>query len=134
MNSRPRAATVRAMPGAGRLRVATLGEKAFTRLLGRESSVLHSLEFIVSSDIVLFKQLSWISSNDERSALTTLLDGLRAPHLQTPTAEQALTLEALLQASSLQDLKACAHTAAQAPLATPTPRPTPPNLCKWAPD
>lgn len=34
INSAPRAATVRAKPGEGRLRVATLGEKAFTRLLG----------------------------------------------------------------------------------------------------
>ncbi|GAA5999874.1 hypothetical protein JCM10207_005951 [Rhodosporidiobolus poonsookiae] len=34
INSAPRAATVRAQPGEGRLRVATLGEKAFTRLLG----------------------------------------------------------------------------------------------------
>ncbi|GAA5950698.1 hypothetical protein JCM3765_000582 [Sporobolomyces pararoseus] len=34
INSAPRAATVRAIPGKGRLRVATLGEKAFTRLLG----------------------------------------------------------------------------------------------------
>ncbi|GAA5887815.1 hypothetical protein JCM5296_001776 [Sporobolomyces johnsonii] len=34
INSAPRAATVRALPGQGRLRVATLGEKAFTRLLG----------------------------------------------------------------------------------------------------
>lgn len=34
INSAPRAATVRAKPGSGRLRVATLGEKAFTRLLG----------------------------------------------------------------------------------------------------
>ncbi|GAA5925589.1 cAMP-dependent protein kinase regulatory subunit BCY1 [Sporobolomyces koalae] len=34
INSAPRAATVRAVPGQGRLRVATLGEKAFTRLLG----------------------------------------------------------------------------------------------------
>ncbi|GAA6060998.1 hypothetical protein JCM10212_000684 [Sporobolomyces blumeae] len=34
INSAPRAATVRAIPGRGRLRVATLGEKAFTRLLG----------------------------------------------------------------------------------------------------
>ncbi|ORY84101.1 cyclic nucleotide-binding-like protein [Leucosporidium creatinivorum] len=34
LNSAPRAATVRAQAGQGRLRVATLGEKAFTRLLG----------------------------------------------------------------------------------------------------
>ncbi|GAA5984088.1 hypothetical protein JCM10908_006045 [Rhodotorula pacifica] len=34
INSAPRAATVRSKPGEGRLRVATLGEKAFTRLLG----------------------------------------------------------------------------------------------------
>ncbi|GAA5871470.1 hypothetical protein JCM8547_001352 [Rhodosporidiobolus lusitaniae] len=34
INSAPRAATVRAVAGEGRLRVATLGEKAFTRLLG----------------------------------------------------------------------------------------------------
>ncbi|GAA5933640.1 hypothetical protein JCM1841_004504 [Sporobolomyces salmonicolor] len=34
INSAPRAATVRAVSGQGRLRVATLGEKAFTRLLG----------------------------------------------------------------------------------------------------
>lgn len=41
MNSAPRAATVRAMKGAGKLRVATLGEKAFTRLLGPVIDILH---------------------------------------------------------------------------------------------
>lgn len=40
LNSAPRAATVRAMPGQGRLRVATLGEKAFTRLLGPVIDIL----------------------------------------------------------------------------------------------
>ncbi|KAK4701950.1 cAMP-dependent protein kinase regulator, partial [Phenoliferia sp. Uapishka_3] len=40
LNSAPRAATVRAMPGQGRLRVATLGEKAFTRLLGPVIEIL----------------------------------------------------------------------------------------------
>ncbi|KAM0749266.1 camp-dependent protein kinase regulatory subunit [Meredithblackwellia eburnea MCA 4105] len=40
LNSAPRAATVRAMPGQGRLRVATLGEKAFTRLLGPVMDIL----------------------------------------------------------------------------------------------
>ncbi|KAM0752800.1 camp-dependent protein kinase regulatory subunit [Meredithblackwellia eburnea MCA 4105] len=40
LNSAPRAATVRAMPGEGRLRVATLGEKAFTRLLGPVMDIL----------------------------------------------------------------------------------------------
>ncbi|SGY21037.1 BQ5605_C016g08186 [Microbotryum silenes-dioicae] len=40
LNSAPRAATVRAMAGQGRLRVATLGEKAFTRLLGPVLDIL----------------------------------------------------------------------------------------------
>lgn len=40
LNSAPRAATVRPMPGSGRLRVATLGEKAFTRLLGPVVEIL----------------------------------------------------------------------------------------------
>jgi cAMP-dependent protein kinase regulator len=40
LNSAPRAATVRAMPGHGKLRVATLGEKAFTRLLGSVIDIL----------------------------------------------------------------------------------------------
>lgn len=40
LNSAPRAATVRPLPGSGRLRVATLGEKAFTRLLGPVVEIL----------------------------------------------------------------------------------------------
>jgi len=40
LNSAPRAATVRPVPGSGRLRVATLGEKAFTRLLGPVVEIL----------------------------------------------------------------------------------------------
>ena len=40
LNSAPRAATVRPFPGSGRLRVATLGEKAFTRLLGPVVEIL----------------------------------------------------------------------------------------------
>lgn len=40
LNSAPRAATVRAASGAGRLRVAALGEKAFTRLLGPVIDIL----------------------------------------------------------------------------------------------
>lgn len=39
LNDAPRAATVRAL-GPGKLRVATLGEKAFTRLLGRVQDLL----------------------------------------------------------------------------------------------
>lgn len=41
LNSAPRAATVKAVRGAGRLRVATLGEQAFTRLLGPVIDILH---------------------------------------------------------------------------------------------
>ena len=40
LNAAPRAATVRAALGQGRLRVATLGEKAFTRLLGPVIDIL----------------------------------------------------------------------------------------------
>ena len=40
LNSAPRAATVRPLTGSGRLRVATLGEKAFTRLLGPVVEIL----------------------------------------------------------------------------------------------
>ena len=40
MNATPRAATVKAAPGHGKLRVATLGEKAFTRLLGPVIDIL----------------------------------------------------------------------------------------------
>ncbi|KAG0145543.1 hypothetical protein CROQUDRAFT_658461 [Cronartium quercuum f. sp. fusiforme G11] len=40
LNSAPRAATVRVAAGSGRLRVAALGEKAFTRLLGPVIDIL----------------------------------------------------------------------------------------------
>ncbi|OAV91627.1 hypothetical protein PTTG_05282 [Puccinia triticina 1-1 BBBD Race 1] len=40
LNSAPRAATVRVAKGTGRLRVAALGEKAFTRLLGPVIDIL----------------------------------------------------------------------------------------------
>lgn len=50
MNSAPRAATVRAAPGTGRLRVATLGEKAFTRLLGRESGIVSRTDHVLNMD------------------------------------------------------------------------------------
>lgn len=40
LNSAPRAATIRAASGTGRLRVAALGEKAFTRLLGPVIDIL----------------------------------------------------------------------------------------------
>ncbi|POW05851.1 hypothetical protein PSTT_09423 [Puccinia striiformis] len=79
LNSAPRAATIRVAKGSGRLRVAALGEKAFTRLLGpvidilsRHAASHYGPEVTVSrSDIEPSSSTSLNNGNHESSSSST---------------------------------------------------------------